>query len=211
MSISLIFSNTDQNSEARAASDWAQIIAIAPEHGLIFIDEDVVDSIARVLDGVTLLNGEQVSSYPRDEEDEYSQGSYVPSFGPALLPTIVQDQIRDRLARGKNGAQAARLFDLVIRLGLQVLVSGTDTCPAHIKGVNWRADDVTINRCSGAMFEMLDDLGIAFDRKADTGEVDITTLAQAVKDNGWRTDCAGKLDAFIAAAQRNNATMAYWA
>jgi hypothetical protein len=211
MSISLIFSNDELNSEARAASDWAQITAVAPNHGLILIEEDVVDSIARVLEGVTLLNGEEVSSYPRDEDNEYSQGSYIPAFGPALLPTIVQDQIRDRLARGENGAQAARLFDLVIRLGLQVLLSGTDECPAHIKGVNWRGDDVTINRCGSAMFEMLRELGISCDPKSPTGEVEIATLAEAVKENGWRTDCAGRLDAFIAAAQRNNATTAYWA
>lgn len=209
MSVNLIATNRNIDSEARAKSDWAVITAIAPNHGYLTIDEDTVNSIARLLDGQELTNGEKVSCYAYEDEDPYA--AMVCAFGPSLLPTQVQDQVRDRLANTTNGKDAVRLFDTVIRLGLQIALNGAEfNTGAHIKGVNWAADEVEINRTQGNMWNMLRTLGLeAGDDCAD--EVEFDVFAKAVNDNGYLTDMPGRLAAFVECGRRQNATHVYWA
>lgn len=220
MTMDLHFTNRAVDTEALATENWAAMTAIG-EHGMVFLDADIVDSIARLLEGQVLSNGEAVTSYPTDEDaDEYAMPSYVPAFGPSLLPRQEQDYIRDRLARGANGKAACRLFDEILARGLQVSFKGQETCEPYIKAVNWRADDVGINRCASTIHEILRDLGLGSHIADDghgSGEVEFETFVKAVADFG---DYAGtgaggihlpdRLEAFIAAGRRNQATHVYW-
>ena len=209
MSLTLLFSNDTAPETSEAI--WEQITSIADQHGLIEIDNDTVSSIARVLDGVSLSNGELVSAYPNDEDDFYEP--VVFAFGPSLLSTYLQDAIRTRLAAGKNGKQAARLLDMIIRLKISVSFNGKDHCFARMTAVNWAADCVEINRTEGNMTHMLRLLGVdhARDPESSCGEIDFETFRKAVDANGHLVDMTDRLDAFVACAARHQATTVYWA
>lgn len=218
MSMNLMFETAALTDELHAAN-WAAIKAAAgaaeghehAEHGMVMISDDTITSIARLLSGQRLSNGELISAYYFDEADEWAPSPMVCAFGPSLLPVQEQDYIRDRLAADENGARAVRLFNEVLRLGLQISFQGTEHCPGHMKGVNWTADEVEFSRCSGNMYAMLEDLGLSFDRSANNGEVAFDVFAKAVNDNGWRTDCADRLKAFVACAARQQAQSVCWA
>ncbi|QAY80230.1 hypothetical protein [Sphingosinicella sp. BN140058] len=208
MSVNLIATNRNVDASTRDHTNWLAITAIAPDHGMVFIDENTVDSIARLLDGQKLSNGEAVCAYAYDDD---CSPPYVSSFGPCLLPTQVQDQIRDRLALSENGKTAVRLFNEIIRLGLQITLNGKEHCPAYIKGVNWVADEVEINRCQGNMLAMLRDLGIDA-RYEGPCEVEFDTFSAAVQARAHLTDySAARLAAFVASGRRQKATHVYWA
>lgn len=209
MSLTLLFSNDTAPDTAKAT--WEQITSIADQHGLIEIENDTVSSIARLLDGVSLSNGELVSAYPNDEDDHYE--AVVFAFGPSLLSTYLQDAIRTRLAAGKNGKQAAQLFDLLIRLEICVSFTGKDHCFARMTAVNRAADLVDINRTHGNMSHMLSVLGIDYarDPESSCGETDFETFRKAVAANGHLVDCEHRLNAFVACAARHQATTVYWA
>ena len=195
--------------EDRATRDWTSIKAIS-EDGFVFIDEDTVNKIAALVDGQTLSNGEHVSAYAYEEDEAHA--AYVSAFGPSLLPTQVQDQIRDRLAAGDKGKEAARLFDLVISLGLQISLQGKEFCPPYIKAVNWIADEVEINRTSSNMARMFTSLGLGgWNEENSSLNVPLDIFAKAVNDNGHQTEMPERLEAFIACARRNNSTHVYWA
>lgn len=184
-------------------ADWAAITDIAKD-GLAFIDDATVYAIAKVLDGVTLTNGEPVAAYPWDEH----YPSFVSSFGPSLLPEEVLAQLYDILA---DKPQAFAMLTLIVERGLQVSFNGKEHCDAYIKGVNWPADEVEINRTSGNMYNMLDLLGIEFDSKAESGECTFEQFEEGVARFGWATDMNEKLLRFIQYGKRNNAISVYWA
>ena len=210
MTIRLI--HTNDASTDNAATNWAAIKEIAGEHGTIKLSEATVDAVARLLEDATLTNGEFVHAYPSDG-DEFSMASFVAGFGPGLLPENAYRELRTLLESDDNGIAAVELLDTVVELGLQISLSGKEfpSAHSHIKAVNWPADDININRCSGNMYQMLRDLRIKVDTQADSGEVDFSTFAQAVNDNAELTDMAPRLRAFVACAERNNATRVYWA
>lgn len=183
------------------AASWAVFTSIAAD-GLAFIDDATVYAVAKLLDGVTLTNGEPVTAYPWD--DGYP--SYVASFGPSLLPEDVLAQMYDILA-DKPAAHA--MLTAAVELGLQVSLNGKEHCEAYLKGVNWPADEVKINRSSGNMLNMLDTLGI--ESHPEGGEVDFAQFEEAVARFGWATDMNERLLRFIAYGRRNNATKVYWA
>jgi len=194
----------------RAARDWASISAIAPNHGMIFIDEDTVNRIAMLLDGQELSNGETVKAYAYEDDEPYA--ALVCSFGPALLPVQVQDYVRDRLAASENGKGAARLFDEVIRLGLQISLQGKEHCDAHIKAVNWVADDVEINRCKSNMIDMYGALGLGSFVKEGLGfDCPLEVFEKAVNDNAGFTGMGERLQKFVACAKRAGSTHVYFA
>ena len=211
MSMNLMFAN--EANPDRAAHHWAAITTIAPNHGMITLDENIVNDIARLLDGQELTGGERVRTYSYEDDDDYA--AMVCAFGPSLLPVQIQDQVRDRLANDANGKAAVRLFNEILRLELQISLAGKEHCDAHLKGVNWPADDVEINRCSGNMYGMLRSLGFAHNiAKGDesgSGEVDFAEFAEAVRCNAFRTDMPERLERFVACARRNGATKVYWA
>lgn len=209
MSQNLLFRNENAASDL-SATNWTAIKAVSNDDGMVFISDDTVASIARLLENVELANGQTVTTF-HDEEDMYP--AYVEAFGPALLPTLLQDQVRDRLAAGENGTQAVRLFNEVIRLGLQIGLSGKEFCAAHIKGVNWVGDEVTLNLSSGSMASLVkDDLSIEVELDENgSGEVTLAAFAEAVNDNGIFSRFKPRLDQFVACAQRNGATHVYWA
>ena len=211
MSMNLIIRN-DNQADDTAAVNWSTIKAAAQnDHGMVTIDDETITSIARLVADVTLSNGETVSAYAYDDEDDF-YATYVSAFGPSLLPTKVQDEVRDRLATADNGKVAVKLFNEIIRLGLQISFHGTELCPAHIKGVNWVADEVEINRSNGNMCNMLGVLGLgdAVDTQEGTGEVSFERFLQAVNDNACQTDMPDRLQALVASGQRRNATHVYW-
>ena len=211
MSMNLIIRN-DNQADDTAAVNWSAIkVAAQNDHGMVTIDDETVKSVARLVDGVILTNGERVCAYAYDDEDDF-YATYVSAFGPSLLPTKVQDEVRDRLATADNGKIAVKLFNEIIRLGLQIGLHGTETCPAYIKGVNWVADEVEINRSSGNMCHMLEMLGLgdAVDTQEGTGEVSFDRFLQAVNDNAYQTDMPDRLQALVASGQRRNATHVYW-
>lgn len=185
------------------AADWAAFTAIAPD-ALAFVDDATVYAVAKLLDGVTLTNGEPVAAYAWD--DGYP--SYVSAFGPSLLPEDVLAQLYDILA---DKPQAHAMLTVAIERGLQVTLNGKEHCDAYLKGVNWPADEVEINRTSGNLFNMLDLLGIEFDSKAESGECTFDQFEEGVARFGWATDMNERLIRFIQYGKRNNATHVYWA
>lgn len=206
MSINLMHASDTARTDAAAI--WSQVTQYTDKHGILEIDSDTVNAIARLLENAPLANGQSVTAYALDD-DFYEP--MVCSFGPSLLSCELQDAVRNRLDNTKNGKAAVRLFNLILRLGIQVGFSGADHCFARMVAVNGPADEVEISRTSVNMYEMLRQLGIAYDSESDYGEVDFETFRKAVQDNGWRVDMAQRLDDFVACAQRNEATRVFWA
>lgn len=192
------------------AANWKAITAIAPQHGMIFIDDATVTAIAALLSDQPLSNGQEVSAYPVGEYD--CVASLVCAFGPSLLPADVQDAVRDLLIAGTNGQQAADLFNEIIRLELQISLSGTEFCDAHIKGVNWIADEVEINRTASNMARMFTVLGLgAYNKRESSSSIPLGEFEAAINDNGHLTDMPMQLRTFADCAIRNRATHIYWA
>ncbi len=184
-------------------ADWAAITAIAKD-GLAFIDDATVYAVAKLLDGVSLTNGEPIAAYPWDEH----YPSYVAAFGPSLLPEDVLAQLYDILAEHRD---AHAMLTLIVERGLQITLNGKEHCDAYLKGVNWPADEVEINRTSGNMYNMLDLLGIEFDPRAESGECTFEQFEEGVARFGWATDMNERLLRFIQYGKRNNAISVYWA
>lgn len=213
MSVSLISTQIleDGSTSGKAKNDWARVTAVAAEGRLDLSDATVIE-IARILEGTTLSNGETVFAYVCDEDEEYSQGSYVGSFGPALLGEDTFRTVRTALEGLDNGEQAVALFDLVTELGLRLIFAPTDFTPANMQVENWPADTVEINRTCSNMVQMFGDLGLdRFNRDTCSENIPLDLFEKAVNDNGVSTGMADRLDAFVACAKRNGSTHVYWA
>lgn len=208
MSVNLIFTNESAN-DNQGESNWGKITAIAPEHGMVFIGEETVTEIAKLLDDAVLSNGEKVEAYAMEDYP-----ALVCAHGPALLGEDSFRQIRTLLEEGENGQQAVALFDLVVELGLQISLSGKEFCDAHIKAINWAGDDIKVNRAEYRMMDMFERLGLGSVNNPEDHASDLVPIEQfiqAVNDNGFRTDMPERLQAFADCAQRNKATHVYWA
>ena len=195
----------------KAKNDWARVTAVAAE-GRINLSDATVTEIARILDGAVLENGETVFAYVCDEDEEYSQGSYVGSFGPSLLGEDTFRTVRTVLEGLENGEQAVALFDLVAELNLRLIFAPTDFTPANMGVENWPADTIEINRTQSSMERMFQDLGLGqFNGETASGNIPLDLFERAVNDNGVATDMTARLSAFIACARRNGSTHVYWA
>lgn len=222
MSMNLIHTNRNVDQDARAKADWAAITAISaadpsspyPTEGYVAVSAETVITMVALLDGVELSNGEHIAAYNfsvYDDDGRDHLEAHVNSFGPSLLKQRQVDAMRAILA---PFPPAIAMLDEVIARGIQLALStetpGGDQV-AHLKAVNWPADEVEINRCSGNMVAMLRDLGLVVP-DAEAGETDFATFAAAVNDNAARTDYpADRLRAFVACGQRQGATHVYWA
>lgn len=208
MTVNLMISDNNQD---RAANDWSAINAVA-NNGHVFLANETVDEIATLLESATLSNGELLSSYPADGS---GYESYVSSFGPGLLDETTMQALRRVLSADANGAQAIAMLDLIVERGLQITLNGdTHHFKAHLKAVNWPADDVEINRTTTNMIRMFRDLGLdAYNQGADgmSKEVPFDAFMQAVNDNGNATDMPDRLRAFVTMGQRRGAQAVYWA
>jgi hypothetical protein len=208
MTVNLMHANEAATAD-QAKKNWSEIKAVSTD-GFVYIDENTVKKIAALVDGQMLNNGTVLEAYAYKDDDMYP--AYVSAFGPSLLPTQVQDQIRDLLAAGKNGKEAVRLYNLIISLGLQISLQGEEFCGAHIQGVNWVADEVEVTRTSSNMTHMFASLGLSKwtkDNYSDNIPMDVFT--KAVNDNASQTDMPELLKQFVDCAVRNNATHVYWA
>lgn len=213
MSVSLISTQIleDGTTGDKASRNWSQITAIAAE-GRLELTDSTVTEIARILDGVRLTNGETVFAYVCDEDEEYSQGSYVGSFGPSLLGEDSFRTVRTVLEGLDNSDDAVALFDLVAELGLRIIFAPTDFTPANMHVENWPADTVEINCGEYAMTRLFAALGLGrFNGESASEDIPLDLFEQAVNDNRSMTNVADRLDAFIACAKRNGSTHVYWA
>lgn len=223
MSINLISTNRNVDQAGRAKADWDAVKAVStadsaspfPTEGYVSVSNEAIVALAALLDGAVLTNGETVTTYDFTDGDVTPTyfDAHVNSFGPALLLPRTLDKVRAILAPFPS---AVAMLDLVIERDLQISLSSTDYSQRpmpHLKAVNWAADEVEINRSSGNMLDMLRALGLGAYARNDesTGEVDFTTFAKAVNDNGHNVDIdPRRLDRFVACARRQNATHVYW-
>lgn len=206
-----------------ATANWTAITAVSkadpaspyPTEGYVALSMDAIVRAAHLLEGAVLANGERVSAYDfsRDADGEFPAivEAHVSAFGPSLLPQQTLDALRAELAAFPH---AIAMLDVVIARGLQISLSTQNLSQRdmpHLKGVNWTADEVEINRCSSNMNEMLRKLGFSPEPRSSSGELEFDAFAAAVNDNGWRTDMPDRLDAFVAMGRRQNATKVYWA
>lgn len=123
MSVNLMI-RTGNKIADQAETNWATIQEIAQnEQGIVTIDDETVASIARLVADVTLTNGDTVRAYNCEHDDS---ATFVPAFNPSLLPELVQDQMRDRLAAGENSKHSVALFNEVLRQGLTIALQGTE-------------------------------------------------------------------------------------
>lgn len=211
MSVNLILRN-DNAAEDVAHTQWVAIQAVSQnEWGMVTITDAAVTEIARILEDAPLSNGQMVTAYPMDYDDQLS--SMVSGFGPCLLAADLQDKVRAVLAGTDNGTIAVALFDKMIEMGLQVSLNGSGHCDPYIKGVNWIADEVEINRTATNMLVMMrDELGLdASSDESGCGEVTFDAFAKAVNDNAVFTDMPQRLRALVECGRRQNATHVYWA
>jgi hypothetical protein len=218
MSVNLIHTVLNDNDEAGESTSeriWKAITAITGDEGtagLLPLEEATVDQIATLLEGAYLTNGQNVRSYPRDGEEEWSQGSFVYCFGPSLLGEDSFRQVRTLLEQDPNGAKAVALFDLVTELGIQISLNGKDHYIPRMTVTNWPADDVEINRTESNMARMFQVLGLGdTEREHCSSSIPFEVFEKAVNDNGIYTDIPDQLEAFIACAKRNGSTHVYWA
>ena len=214
MSVNLMHtraSTAEAATESKSAQDWARIREIAANEGMLELSEETVNKVAQLLEGVTLTNGERVSSYPSDG-GEFDQGSYVAGFGPALLGEDTFRAVRTALEEDENGESAVALFDLIVELGLQVLLSGAEFTDAHIKAVNWPADDVEVKTTQTRMEILFEALGLdSYNQEHHSDDVPLDIFEKAVNDNSVGTGISERLDTFIACAKRRGSTHVYWA
>ena len=98
------------------------------------IHEDTVNSIARLLDGQVLNNGEVLTACGYDDDDCLEAG--VEDFNPSFLPIQVQDRVRDRLSRDGGHKLAVRIFNNAIRHDQRLSVRYAADCKPHLKVVN---------------------------------------------------------------------------
>lgn len=221
MTMNLIHTNRDVDQDARAKADWAAVTAVSaadpaspyPGEGYVALTADAVVALAALLDGAPLDSGDSVTTYDFsfEADGQTHVEAHVNGFGPSLLGQDRLDAMRAVLAPFPS---ATAMLDLVITRRLQLSLStetpGGAQVP-HLKAVNWPADEIEINRCSGNMVAMLRDLGLVVP-DAEAGETDFATFAAAVSDNADRTDYpADRLRAFVACGQRQGATHVYWA
>lgn len=204
MSMNLMLELADP---ADAAEDWAAIRAVSQD-GFVWLDEDTVTAVAKLLDGAVLANNESVFCYVAEDDDP--NRSYVSPFGPSLLRPDMLARLRALLS---VKPAAITLLDVVIERRLQITLQGKEDCDAHIKGVNWNSDDIEINRCSSTLLDMLETLVVPAGESEVGGQVEFETFARAVNDNGrfcgLRTD--RRLQDFIACGRRNGAVAVRWA
>jgi len=217
MSVNLLHTIvTDSNEDnTRAERDWAAITAITGTGdvaGLLPVADATIDAIAHLVEDVALSNGETVTAYPREAEDEWGYQSYVPAFGLSLLDAGTLAQVRGLLEQDEGAEKALTLFDLIVERRLEVRFNGTDHCFARMVAVNWPADEVEINRCSGNMSRMFQTLGLGNTEREHGSElIALPVFAAAVEARGIYTDMPERLEAFVACAQRQGSTHVYWA
>jgi hypothetical protein len=216
MSQNLMIRNENAPAD-QAAIHWAAIqTATGHEYGMVTLTDETVEAVCALIDGVTMTNGETITAYAYSgSEDDRCYGAFASGFGLVTLPDDVRATARAIFAKDENGARAVALFDEIVRLGLQIGLHGTKgrDCPAYVKGVNWVADEVEINRSNGNMGALIRDLGLedAMDDDTGFGEVPFGRFVKAVNDNGRYTDMELRLQALIKAGERQNATHVYWA
>lgn len=225
MSLTLIATNRNVDASGKAAADWSAIKAVSaadasspyPTEGYVAVSVDAVVIIAALLDGAVLMNGERVTTYDFSGEDENGvmhHEAHVNAFGPSLLQPRQLEALRRHLA---PFPQAIAMLDLTIERDLQISLSTTDLMQRpqpHLKGVNWVADEVEINRCASNMIAMLQDLGLGSHvRKGRTmGEAPFEDFARAVSANGHNVDYdVRRLERFVACGRRQGATHVHWA
>lgn len=225
MSLNLIATNRNVDNAGKATSDWSAIKAVSaadaaspyPSEGYVAVSVDAIVVIAALLDGAVLTNGERVTTYDFSGED--ADGvmrfeAHVNAFGPSLLQPRQLEALRRHLAPFPH---AVAMLDLTIERDLQISLSTTDLMQRpqpHLKGVNWVADEVEINRCASNMLAMLRDLGLGEHiRSGETiGEVPFEDFARAVSANGHAVDYdARRLQRFVACGRRQGATHVHWA
>jgi hypothetical protein len=189
------------------SGNWAALKQIG-EQGLVWLDDATVTKVATLLDGASLANGQSVFTYAAEEGDP--QGSYVGSFGPSLLDEEKLAKLRALLA---PTAAATALLEAVLERGVQMVLSGTDMCGAHVKPVNTAADVVEFNVANTGLVYLLQSLGVpAKPEDGQTGgEIGFPEFERAIQDN--RRNLGGyavRMDAFLACARRNDAALVHW-
>lgn len=197
--------NTDWKA-LQTAAGIADNLQYANE-AIVVIDEDTADQIANLVKGVTLSNQEQINSHSGEDS---CCPSWVEEFAPSLLPTQIQDQIRDRLATTTNGKYAVRLLNEVLRLKLKISFSGKEFIDAHIKAHRTSFDAVEINRSNSGMLNMMTMLGFSSAELA-AREVSFDTFSAALAQTGHLTDMPERLNQFVAFAKAQKAQSIYWA
>lgn len=193
---------------ARDSKDiWSKIKSVAGSDGMIYLDDQTVTAIARILKHAELNNGESITAHVF--ESDYA--SSVEAFGPSILSAELQDLVRAQLANDPNGQDAIALFDLIISLGIQIEFQGRDFIEARVKAVNWAADEVEIRSSAGGMYSMLRLLQIPFDASLEAGQIALDAFETAVAKHGHRLGDTSRLQAFIDCAKRHQSTEVYWA
>jgi len=190
------------------SGNWAAVKHIGQD-GLVWLDDATVTKAATLLDGAALANGQSVFTYVAEDGDP--NGSYVGSFGPTLLDGEKLAKLRALLA---PTPAATALLDAVLERGLQMVLSGTDVCDAHVKAVNTAADEVEFNMANHDLVHFLQSLGVParIEDGEVGGEIGFPEFARAIRDN--RRNLGGyaeRMDAFLACARRNDAAMVHWA
>lgn len=218
MSVSLIhaaISNDETVIVTETSRNWTDIKAITSDDGfagVLPISDVTIYTIALLLEDARLANGETVSSYPKDVEDQYSPSTFVAGFGPSMLGESTFRQVRTLLEADQNGDKAVALFDLITERGLQVSFNGKDHCFARMTAVNWRADEIEINRCKSSMVAIFEVLGLGHTKQDQcSDDIPLEVFEKAVNDNGAYTDMQERLQAFVDCAKRNGSTHVYWA
>lgn len=192
----------------------AALVAIAPD-AQVATDDAAVRAIAQLLEGVRLDNGETVSAYPTDADDEMK--SEVFAFGPSLLAPAKLQALRALVAERIPAASA--LLDEVIERNLQIAFRGSQSWHgAYVRADANTADDVEVNYCVSTLVGMFDDLGLG-DYNPPEGEQSVSKdvpfeeFVAAVDERGRDVEfrIQPKLKAFLAMARRRGAVTVYFA
>lgn len=189
-------------------ADWSAVCAVS-DKGFAWLDDALVTRIAAVMDEAPLSNGQTVFAYVAEDDDP--NRSYVASFGPNLLAPAKLHELRTLLS---ENAQATALLDTVIALDLKMLLCGDESCPAHLKAENEKADMISVNRLSGHMTHTLRRLGIPHVENDIGGSVAFDDFVRAFERHGDDLDLDPRDDrfqAFIACGRRNGAVTVRWA
>jgi hypothetical protein len=204
MSMSIMFNTV--RTDAQLAETWASVLAIAPEHGQLFLQEATVKAIAKELVDAPLANGHKVSSYHYENEYMYD---YVSAFGPSLLGAEKLEAVTEILKSDPNAEAALALFQLIMNQGIQVIFCDKEICDAHMCAVNETADVMSIRMSSGNLYQTLEKLGIC--NPEDETSIAFDVFANLVETKGFYMREADRLEAFVECGRRNKATQVYWA
>ena len=215
MSVNLMSTVLDANGKQnhdKASADWARVLQVSQKaHSNVALSDETVTKVASLIEGTRLSNGEKVFTYVC-EGGEYSQGSFVASFGPNLLGEDTFRAVRTALEEDDNGEQAVAMFDLITEIGIRTGFSGKDYYDAHMSVENWPADTVEINTTEGHMSMIFITLGLdGYNEENHSEHVPLEIFEKAVNDNDIVTDMTERLQSFVQCAKRRGSTHVYWA